>query len=81
MNQSGLNKLSDFLLFEAEDLNKVVLQLSKRQNESERLRVIQLQVKKLIGLGLRVRDKKRRGQLDYIACDDHLRKYDVIKRK
>ena len=81
MNQSGLNKLSDFLLFEAEDLNKVVSQLSKRQNESERLRITQLQVKKLIGVGFCVRDKKRRGRdLDYNELDDQLI-LDLLEKK
>ena len=81
VNQSGLSKLSDFLLFEAEDLNKVVSQLSKRQNDSERLRVTQLQVKKLIGVGLWVRDKKRRGQdLDHNELDDQLI-LDLLEKK
>ena len=81
VNQSGLNKLSDFLLFEAEDLNKVISQLSKRQNESERLRVTQLQVKKLIGVDLWVRDKKRRGQdLDFNELDNQLI-LDLLEKK
>ena len=81
VNQSGLSKLSDFLLFEAKDLNKVVSQLSKIQNDSERLRVTQLQVKKLIGVGLWVRDKKRRGQdLDYNELDDRLI-LDLLEKK
>ena len=31
VNQSGLNKLADFFLFEAEDLNKDISQLSKKK--------------------------------------------------
>ena len=73
MNQCDLSKLLDFHLFEAEALNNIFSQISKRQNQSEGLRVTHFQVKKLIGVGLWVRDKNRRGQkLDYFELDDQL---------
>ena len=54
--------LSDFVLFEESDLNKIASQLAKRQTAPQRLNLTQIQIKKLYGLVLWVKDMTRRGQ-------------------
>ena len=61
-NQSGVTVLSDFVLFEESDLNKIASQLAKRP-PAQRLNLTQIQIKKLYGLVLWVKDKTRRGQV------------------
>ena len=61
-NQSGVTILSDFLLFEESDLNKTASQLAKRP-PTQRLNLTQIQIKKLYGLVLWVKDKTWRGQV------------------
>ena len=62
LSQAWLSQLSDFILLEESDLNKITSQLGKRTTISERLSITQIQVKKLLGIKLWVKDKKRQGQ-------------------
>ena len=61
IGQSGVSVLSDFILFEESDLNRIASQLAKRPT-AQRLDLTQIQIKKLYGLVLWVKDMTRRGQ-------------------
>lgn len=61
INQAGVSVLPDFILFEESDLNRIASQLAKRP-AAQRLDLTQIQIKKLYGLVLWVKDMTRRGQ-------------------
>lgn len=61
VNQAGVSVLPDFILFEESDLNRIASQLAKRP-AAQRLDLTQIQIKKLYGLVLWVKDMTRRGQ-------------------